>query len=202
MKKKYKINRRICKHCKKEFQPTGCKQYYCPKCIKFRKLEAMKRWRKLHREEERIKALKYYYEHREECNKNSLEYYNNNKEKCNANTKRHQKLHHDRTLYAWIKKGCKKRKIKLEITIDEFCKWYNKIPKICIYCGISEQEWLLSKDSMSHWYKRLQIDRKNNKLGYFLENLAISCARCNRTKTDFFTFEQMKIIGEIVHANC
>lgn len=44
--------------------------------------------------------------------------------------------------------------------------------------------------------KRLTIDRKDNKIGYIIDNMVLCCFRCNSTKSDFFTFEEMLKIGK------
>jgi len=35
------------------------------------------------------------------------------------------------------------------------------------------------------------LDRKNNDLGYILDNIAPCCGRCNRIKSNYFTYEEM-----------
>ena len=43
---------------------------------------------------------------------------------------------------------------------------------------------------------RLSIDCMDNKRGYTKGNLVLSCHRCNYTKNDAFTHEQMLYIGK------
>ena len=42
----------------------------------------------------------------------------------------------------------------------------------------------------------MTIDRKDNSIGYLLENCVSCCFVCNRTKSNFFSAEEMKAIGE------
>jgi 5-methylcytosine-specific restriction endonuclease McrA len=47
--------------------------------------------------------------------------------------------------------------------------------------------------------KRLELDRINPKIknyGEDINNLALACYWCNNAKTNYFTFEEFKIIGE------
>ena len=89
--------------------------------------------------------------------------------------------------------------IEMAFSLEEFIEWYNKQEKKCVYCGITEQELLTLKDDkmlLNRKYKSLTIDRKDNQKGYKLDNIVLACMRCNSTKSDFFTFEEMKEIGE------
>jgi 5-methylcytosine-specific restriction endonuclease McrA len=105
-------------------------------------------------------------------------------------------------LITWltITNRCKNKQIKLQMTKQEFFQWYDNQIRQCIYCGILEEDWLKTKDSMLKIYKHLHVDRKNNKIGYKISNIVLACPRCNLTKNDFFTYKDMLKIGDIIHA--
>ena len=42
---------------------------------------------------------------------------------------------------------------------------------------------------------KIDLDRKDNNLGYVKDNLCICCYLCNRTKSNFFTYDEMMVIG-------
>ena len=43
---------------------------------------------------------------------------------------------------------------------------------------------------------RLTVDCKENGAGYFLGNIVLSCANCNRMKNNMLTFEEMMYVGQ------
>ena len=105
-----------------------------------------------------------------------------------------------RQTYARAHKGKKDRgyhRIIKPITIsrEDFIKWYDIQPKICVYCGISEEQLGKTGDKYNDKNLRLSIDCKNNDLGYIKGNLVLSCNRCNSIKSDFLTYEEMLEIG-------
>lgn len=75
--------------------------------------------------------------------------------------------------------------------IDEFIQWWNQQPKHCEYCGITGEE--LSKRKTKN---TLQVERKDNSIGYVPQNICLACWRCNHTKSDFYTYDQWKEIAE------
>ncbi len=101
-------------------------------------------------------------------------------------------------LYA-SKKGLK------QVSIEEFKNWYESKKGCCDYCGLTSQESLI----LFHKYpnstrggrrgKRLELDRIDlciKNYGQDISNLALACYWCNNAKTNYFTFEEFKIIGE------
>ena len=84
---------------------------------------------------------------------------------------------------------------KFNITKKEFIEWYEKQPKLCAYCDIPEEKLSLLKDSTNK-SKKLNIDRIDNDKGYEIGNMVLSCTRCNYIKSDFFTFDEMREIGQ------
>jgi len=98
-------------------------------------------------------------------------------------------------IYAHIKGGANHRSIVFNLIKEDFVKWYENQEKICIYCGRIEDEAIKDRNGN---YKRLSIDRKNNNLGYQLDNIVLCCHRCNTIKSKTFTYEQMIRVGNIL----
>lgn len=88
-----------------------------------------------------------------------------------------------------------KREKPFHLERDPFLEWYANQPKACHYCEISQDNLAQIKDSQLRKVCRLTIDCKDNDVGYFLENMVLSCNRCNAIKGDFFTYEEMLHIG-------
>ena len=84
---------------------------------------------------------------------------------------------------------------------NEFVKWYESHPKICAYCDISEKELHAIEDVWNKKIIRLTVDCVDNNKGYSIDNMTLSCGRCNITKNDFFTFEEMQVIGKIIRSH-
>lgn len=100
-------------------------------------------------------------------------------------------------IYSALKARAEHYKHKLcNISYENFTDWYEKEPRICHYCDLPEE--LLNKvdDVMNIRISRLSIDCMDNKRGYTKGNLVLSCHRCNYTKNDAFTHEQMLYIGK------
>ena len=72
----------------------------------------------------------------------------------------------------------------------------------CHYCGIEEKEFRnLWGDTFYGGIKRgriLEIDCKVNRLGYDVTNCVLACALCNMAKSDKFTYEEFKRVGDVI----
>ena len=79
-------------------------------------------------------------------------------------------------------------------------KWLMGKERKCEYCGIKEKDIGKINDGHIFWgrYFYLTIDRKDNSKGYEINNICLACMRCNRIKSNIFTYEEMKIIGEML----
>ena len=85
------------------------------------------------------------------------------------------------------------RKKRIELPQKDFLEWYEKQEKICVYCGTKENT------AFRCWKSgRFQIDRKDNNKSYQLENMALACSICNFIKGNYFTYEEMLKIGEVI----
>lgn len=76
----------------------------------------------------------------------------------------------------------------------EYLFWYISTPKICDFCGISE-ELLSTRVHLNKKSSYLEIDRKNPCKNYELDNIHLVCSICNSTKLHILTCEEMKQIG-------
>lgn len=72
---------------------------------------------------------------------------------------------------------------------ESFKNWFYETPNACEYC--KRPVTPKSENRM----ETLSIDRKNNSLGYTLENICKACNRCNTAKGNFFSYEQFKEIA-------
>lgn len=102
-----------------------------------------------------------------------------------------------RGAYASSKGTCTNRNRKpFNISKEDYLSWYNSQPRICGYCDLPEKELGKINDKFLKPTKRLTVDCKDNSLGYVKGNLILSCRRCNSLKLDFFTYEEMRYIGQ------
>jgi len=92
-----------------------------------------------------------------------------------------------------------------QIDIDVFQKWYDSKKGCCDYCGLTSKESLVlflnypKATRGGRRGKRLELDRKNplvKNYGEDINNLALACYWCNNAKTNYFTYEEFKKIGE------
>lgn len=75
----------------------------------------------------------------------------------------------------------KKRNLEFNLTKEYFIN--NIISKPCIYCGSTEN---------------IGCDRLDNKKGHTEDNIVPACYICNTVRNDHFSFEEMKILGNVI----
>ena len=83
-----------------------------------------------------------------------------------------------------------------ELGKDEFIQWYTKQERACHYCDLPEKYLELIANKYGSRWKRLTIDCKNNDLGYRLDNIVLACDKCNITKNNMLTYEEMLYVGQ------
>lgn len=88
------------------------------------------------------------------------------------------------------------KRYTVDFTKDEFIEWYNNEPKICAYCDVPQELIHDLTDAWNNRMTRLQVDRIDASLGYSEENVVLSCPRCNMTKSNYFTFDEMREIAQ------
>ncbi len=84
----------------------------------------------------------------------------------------------------------KRAGIAIELSMDEFVQWYEAQELKCYYC----KREIVSNSGVQKLNSPC-IDRKNNILGYLLDNIALSCNRCNLVKGSWFTEQEMMEIA-------
>lgn len=70
---------------------------------------------------------------------------------------------------------------KVLFSSDEFLIWLMAQDRVCHYCGRKLTMGLKEGDGIKGSMK-LTIDRKNNSLPYSIDNIVLSCRRCNAMK--------------------
>lgn len=91
-------------------------------------------------------------------------------------------------LYSSYKKGAKRRGHSFLLNFEEFI---NLVQQKCFYCGEEPLQCCKNKYAKDFYYNGL--DRVDNSKGYFLENVKVSCFKCNnakqkRSKDDFIAW--------------
>lgn len=80
-------------------------------------------------------------------------------------------------------------------------KLYERDGNKCYYCGIKEKDFI---PIWGGFYggktrgKKLEVDRRDNKKGYTLENCVLACSLCNNAKSDKFTGDEFKKVGKAI----
>ncbi len=120
---------------------------------------------------------KYYKKHKAYIKKYQRKYRAQHAERLKARDRQYNRTLRGR--WAKLKSSAKQRGVPLTVTQADFERL---IKQPCIYCG-----GRLPKTSSG-------IDRKNNSKGYSLKNSVPCCARCNRMKNKFLSFDEMMLI--------
>ncbi len=81
----------------------------------------------------------------------------------------------------------------IDLTFEQFLK-FTEISE-CHYCGL-EITW--AKSSTNKNGNNYNLDRKDNTVGYTFSNCVVCCARCNRAKSNHFTYEEWVEIGKVI----
>ena len=86
------------------------------------------------------------------------------------------------------------------MTSKEFGDWIASQNPACFYCSITPSEIEKIKHTHIFWgnYGGLTIDRTDSTKGYDKDNLVLACMRCNRIKSNIFTYDEMVIIGKML----
>jgi len=80
-------------------------------------------------------------------------------------------------------------------------KLYKRDGRKCHYCGILEKDVLGIWGKFYGLEKRgkcLELDRKDNEKAYNIENCVLTCAVCNCARSDKFTYEEFKKVGDVI----
>lgn len=86
---------------------------------------------------------------------------------------------------------------KVLISEIEFMEWVKSKPKVCFYCGISEEQLgrIEMTSNIGLRIESLGVDRLDSHGDYEIGNIELCCFVCNRVKSAFFSSEEMSLIG-------
>lgn len=89
------------------------------------------------------------------------------------------------------------------ISFGEFLCKFNHADKKCEYCGVTEEQIRQAVEQGVINTKRnrgsiLEIDRKDPNGEYTIDNTVVACYWCNNAKTDTFSAEEFKAIGNSI----
>jgi hypothetical protein len=103
-------------------------------------------------------------------------------------------------VFSCFSRNAKARGIEVLISREAFLDWYSGQEQFCVYCGLTiEQIKLLPKQYVRRsGAKRFSVDRKDNDKGYAEGNLVLSCYMCNTIKNSFLSYDEMKMVGDLV----
>lgn len=91
--------------------------------------------------------------------------------------------------YTKLRFSAKKRNNHFSLGRDEFIAWFESQRLNCFYCGR-----LLSRNG-GYSNDNITIDRRDNSIGYQIDNIVMSCRRCNTIKGNTFTADEMREIA-------
>jgi len=103
-----------------------------------------------------------------------------------------------RGFFVGLRARAKRRGIKVEISPEEFVAWFNSQELRCYYCD-NRLEFPVLEPRKVQGLHDLVVDRKDNSIGYTIDNIVLACSRCNIVKGSWFTEKQMLKIGQIIH---
>jgi hypothetical protein len=190
---------KICSKCKRELlinefykdKKTKDKLYFCcKKCMK-------------------IYNKDYYEDNKEGMNLRTKKYYKNYQENLKNYAKIYRKINKKqikliqktaKRIYCILRCNAKNRGIKFNLNKEDFIQWYNSQEQKCHYCGRTLKEIQKDKNECKNHQGRLTIDRKDNYKGYKIDNICLACYRCNTTKSNYFTEQEMLKIALIIKA--
>lgn len=89
------------------------------------------------------------------------------------------------SVWHYYKRNAMTRKLSWELTKEQFL---DLIKQKCYYCKV--EPWNLIEKSSGDWAVVSGIDRKDNNIGYIINNCVPCCKICNRAKLnlDYSTF--------------
>ena len=90
-------------------------------------------------------------------------------------------------LYNSLVWHAKRKSIPVEMTYEEFLPFTRT--HSCFYCGcpVCYTPYCLGKSKAGSAYN---LDRRDNKAGYSVSNVVVCCPRCNKAKSDHFSYEE------------
>lgn len=90
-------------------------------------------------------------------------------------------------VYGALRRSAHKQGREVRISCSEFVAWWEGRPRVCHYCG--------RRTEVGRGLKAESLDRKDNERTYSLDNIVISCKRCNLMKGSWLSYKQMLDAG-------
>jgi len=123
------------------------------------------------------------------------------KECCNKMGKKHRKTalgiyNNTKGKQKWCKKNGDYRAKPFKIQKKVFVDWFKSQPRVCGYCDIPEEFIKEFKKVYGGRSGRLTVDCMDNRKGYVHGNLILACDKCNVTKSNLFTYAEMRDIAQ------
>ena len=78
----------------------------------------------------------------------------------------------------------------ISVTREEFVRWKRALPRVCHYCGMTQERFFDLGVTNVRTGKRMEslgVDRIDNMRPYDLDNLVICCGACNAIKSNILT---------------
>jgi 5-methylcytosine-specific restriction endonuclease McrA len=100
--------------------------------------------------------------------------------------------------YEWLYNSMVRASIpkgKTDISYERFVEFTTVTT--CHYCS-GPVVWRQHCENNNTKSRSYNLDRKDNSLGYLLNNVVVCCPSCNRTKGDRFNYKQFVKIGEVI----
>ena len=114
------------------------------------------------------------------------------RESCRTKMRNYNKT--SRGKYYSIKYRAKREGTAFSMDKEAFISFFEQNKTHCHYCS---QPMIHGQGGASgNWMNSLSIDRKDNSLGYVLENIVCACRKCNTIKGNWFTYSQMVEIAK------
>ncbi len=119
---------------------------------------------------------------------------NRTSKSCGDCGQRHNTLPPFMSLYNRLVADATRNGREVRLTFSDFLA-FTKISE-CHYCGASV-----------HWRQRgcakfsaCNLDRMHNELYYAVHNVVVCCVRCNRAKSNHFTYDEWVEIGKVIRS--
>lgn len=133
---------------------------------------------------------KYQLEHKDYFNNSAKKFYHENKISINERRRKNPF-----SLMSILKRNATKRNLLFRMEKEDFATWWKAQKQVCVYCDIPVERMTVVNKSKK-LAKRLSIDRIVNEKGYTIDNIVLACMRCNFIKSNLFTFDEMREIGQ------
>jgi len=97
-------------------------------------------------------------------------------------------------IHNWKRLHSDWRELEVTITYEEYLD-FTKI-KECHYCD-KPIPWH-PHTSINNKHNGTYLDRKDNNIGYLKENCVVCCTRCNRMRSDKFSYEEFMLFSPVL----